>query len=101
VQAATDASTALRVARTFTPDVAFIDLAMPRLDGLELVRLLRSVPSWEAVFVIALSGRTTNADIAGAREAGCDQYLMKPQAPEKIKGLLEDLRRRRDSSSTE
>jgi two-component system, OmpR family, KDP operon response regulator KdpE len=57
------------------PDLVIIDLGLPDMDGVEVVKKLRE---WSAMPVIVLSARTTEIDKVAALDAGADDYLTKP-----------------------
>jgi two-component system, OmpR family, KDP operon response regulator KdpE len=57
------------------PDVVIVDLGLPDMDGLEVIRRLRE---WTAVPVIVLSARGQERDKVGALDAGADDYVAKP-----------------------
>jgi CheY-like chemotaxis protein len=85
VARATDGDTALALARELLPDVAVLDVMMPRLTGIEVVRALRSDPSTQALRTILLSARVQESDIGNGLDAGADAYLAKPfRAPELV-----------------
>jgi len=62
-------------AATHKPDLVILDLGLPDLDGVEVVRRLRE---WSTVPVIILSARTREQDKVAALDAGADDYLTKP-----------------------
>ena len=80
---------ALAGASSFLPDVAVLDLGMPGMDGMTLARRLRDVLGKHTPYLIALTGFGQPADKALAREAGFDDYLVKPVGPEEIQQALE------------
>lgn len=82
---------ALEVAATFVPDVALIDLGLPGLDGYEVARRLRALPSLQATVLVALSGYGRDEDRRRAQAAGFDHHLTKPVDPSAIDRLLLDL----------
>jgi len=75
--AAHDGESALRILPGFRPDVAFIDIAMPGMDGYELARRIRALPGEQPVLV-ALTGFGQEEDRLRAQAAGFDDYLVKP-----------------------
>ena len=78
VESALDGEAALRIAEVLHPDVAFIDLNMPRMDGVEVAKRLR-VTSWgRGARLVALTGMGQQSDIARTREAGFDEHITKP-----------------------
>jgi two-component system, OmpR family, KDP operon response regulator KdpE len=71
----------LSYARTYKPDLIFLDLGLPDRDGLELIGEVRA---WSRVPIIVLSARTDEADKVAALEAGADDYLTKPFGPREL-----------------
>jgi two-component system KDP operon response regulator KdpE len=65
----------LAAAATFRPDVILLDLGLPDLDGVEVIRRIRE---WSPVPIIVLSVRDREDDKVGALDAGADDYLTKP-----------------------
>jgi len=78
VESALDGEAALRIAEILHPDVAFIDLNMPRMDGAEVARRLRVTPWGRNARLVALTGIGQQSDIARTREAGFDEHITKP-----------------------
>jgi CheY-like chemotaxis protein len=60
------------------PDVAFIDLNMPRMDGVEVARRLRVTPWGRGARLVALTGLGQPGDVERTREAGFDEHITKP-----------------------
>lgn len=73
------------------PDVAFVDIGLPKLDGLELARRFRRMD--QDAFLVAISGYGQAADIAASTRAGFDDHLTKPVDWTKLKDVLEGVRR--------
>jgi signal transduction histidine kinase/CheY-like chemotaxis protein len=87
VESALDGEAALRIAEVLHPDVAFIDLNMPRMDGVEVAKRLR-VTSWgRSARLVALTGMGQQADIARTREAGFDEHITKPADLKRVSRL--------------
>jgi signal transduction histidine kinase len=78
VTAVADGQAALTAARERRPDLVLADVMMPRLDGFELVRALRSHPETETLPVILLSARAGRESRLEGLERGADDYLVKP-----------------------
>jgi signal transduction histidine kinase len=87
VESALDGEAALRVAELLHPDVAFIDLNMPRMDGAEVARRLRLTPWGRNARLIALTGMGQQSDIARTREAGFDEHITKPADLQRVSRL--------------
>jgi two-component system KDP operon response regulator KdpE len=75
VLTAADGASALAVARRTPPDLAIVDLGLPDLDGVEVVRGLRG---WTPIPIIVLSGRDAQGAKVQALDAGADDYVTKP-----------------------
>ncbi|MBI4241035.1 MAG: response regulator [Candidatus Rokubacteria bacterium] len=88
---AADGVQALEVARAHRPDLVFLDVQMPRLDGLEVCRLLRREPGLEHTRIVMLTAASQEADRARGLEAGADEYLTKPFSPLKLLLLVQAL----------
>ncbi|MES2741950.1 MAG: response regulator [Pseudomonadota bacterium] len=91
VETANDGLSALRVARAFLPDVVFLDIGMPIMNGYEAAIALRKIPDLAATTLVALSGWGTDNDVARARHAGFDRHLLKPLQWEALGELLATL----------
>jgi signal transduction histidine kinase/ActR/RegA family two-component response regulator len=78
VESALDGEAALRIAEVLHPDIAFIDLNMPRMDGVEVARRLRVTPWGRGARLVALTGLGQPSDVERTREAGFDEHLTKP-----------------------
>jgi two-component system KDP operon response regulator KdpE len=75
VVTAEDGSRALQAASDEHPDLVVLDLGLPDLDGVEVIRGLRS---WTEVPIVVLSGRSGSRDKVDALDAGADDYVTKP-----------------------
>lgn len=62
----------------YQPDLVFVDVLMPRLDGYQTCAVLKNHPSLRAIPLIMLTSKDTLFDRARARLVGCEQYLIKP-----------------------
>jgi PAS domain S-box-containing protein len=78
VRSASDGAEAIRVADEFRPDVAFLDIGMPNLDGYATARELRTRPWAQRLVLFALTGWGQPDDKLRARQAGFDAHLIKP-----------------------
>ncbi len=88
---------ALAAAETIAPAVILLDLAMPDLDGLEVLRRLRA--AGDDVPVCVLSARDEVDDRVRGLQAGADDYVVKPFALEEVTARLQALLRRRPAPS--
>jgi CheY-like chemotaxis protein len=79
-----DGAAALTVARDFRPDVALIDIGMPGMDGYEVARNLRALPTNGALRIVAVTGWGQESDRAKSKAAGFDMHLVKPVDAEQL-----------------
>ena len=80
---------ALEHAASFLPDVAVLVVGMPGMEGMTLARRLRDALGDRTPYLVALTGFGQPADKALAREAGFNDYLVKPVGPEELQIALE------------
>ncbi len=73
-----DAPAALRIAADFKPDVAFLDIGLPVMDGYELAARLRELPGLDGIRLIAVTGYGQESDRRRTRAAGFQHHLVKP-----------------------
>jgi len=78
----------IQLAKTRLPSVVLCDLLMPRCNGFQVCRTLRSDPATRAVRIIVTSGRQFESDRQAAFAAGADEYLVKPFEPGQLLALL-------------
>jgi DNA-binding response OmpR family regulator len=78
VDLAKDGEAALAMARKTAPNLFIFDVMMPKIDGLQVARRVREVPSLRVVPIIFLTGRTRPADVVQGIQAGARHYLTKP-----------------------
>jgi signal transduction histidine kinase/CheY-like chemotaxis protein len=83
-----DGASALAILETFTPEVAFLDIGMPRFDGYELARRLRVLPRLSHLPIVAITGYGSADDRQRAHEAGFTDHLVKPLSAEKLQSVL-------------
>jgi CheY-like chemotaxis protein len=81
-----DGEEAVSVATGFSPDFAFLDLGMPKLDGYEAARRIRRM--YPRVVLAALSGWGGDDDRRRSAEAGFDVHLLKPATPDDLREVL-------------
>jgi CheY-like chemotaxis protein len=85
---ATGGLEAIELARTYRPEIIFMDLKMPDVDGLEATRRLAQDPGTAAIPVIAVTASAFGDARASARAAGCVDYLSKPIRAQELFGML-------------
>jgi adenylate cyclase len=75
---AADGEEALAVARAQLPDLILLDIMMPKMDGLEVCRLLKGDAALPFMPIIMVTAKADTKDIVAGLEAGADEYLTKP-----------------------
>ena len=91
VRTAYDGASAVRTAESFKPEVIFLDLGMPGMDGFEAARRIRSLPGGSSIVLIALTGWGQERDRQRTAEAGFDAHLVKPVDPLSMRSFLDQL----------
>ena len=82
---ATQGSEAIMVASSHNPDVVFLDLGLPDMDGVDVIRQIRS---WSNMPIIVISARSEDEDKITALDAGADDYLTKPFSVDELLARL-------------
>jgi len=88
VTVASNGAQALEHILTHKPDVALLDIGMPKPNGYEVARLVRENAGCRDVLLVAVTGWGQEGDKLRAREAGFDLHFTKPVEPERIIQLL-------------
>ena len=83
-----DGPSALAAAAEFKPDIAFLDIGLPRLNGFDLARRLRTGTATAQTTLVAVTGWGQDTDRQLAREAGFDEYMVKPVEMERVQAIL-------------
>ncbi|MCK5545649.1 MAG: response regulator, partial [Desulfobulbaceae bacterium] len=87
---ATDGEQGLKTALTELPDLVLLDMALPKMDGFELVRKIRDNKAVAAIPVIALTALAMKGDRERIIKAGCDDYVSKPIDEEDMLKKIEE-----------
>jgi two-component system, OmpR family, response regulator MtrA len=90
---ASDGAEALASVRARKPDLAVLDIAMPEIDGLEVLRRLRADPTTRELPVVLLSARAQEADVQRGFAVGASAYLKKPFSPRELSEHVAELLR--------
>jgi two-component system, OmpR family, KDP operon response regulator KdpE len=92
VHTAADGAEALHAAASVRPDLIVLDLGLPDIDGVDVIRKLRT---WTPVPIVVLSGRTDSRDKVAALDAGADDYVTKPFSIDELLARIRAVTRRR------
>jgi two-component system, OmpR family, KDP operon response regulator KdpE len=94
---AANGAEALHAAATHHPDLIVLDLGLPDIDGVEVIRKLRT---WTPVPIVILSGRLDSAGKVNALDAGADDYVTKPFSLDELLARIRAVTRRLNSPDT-
>ncbi len=81
---ARDGDEAIALIESERPDLVFLDVMMPKLDGFQVVERVRRNPDLESVRIVLLTARGQDADREKGVDVGADAYVTKPFSPTKI-----------------
>jgi twitching motility two-component system response regulator PilH len=93
VAIATDGMEALEQIKTFRPDIVVLDIVMPRMNGYEVCRRLKTDPKTQGVPVIMCSSKGEEFDRYWGMRQGADAYIVKPFQPKELVGTVKQLLR--------
>jgi two-component system alkaline phosphatase synthesis response regulator PhoP len=91
LEVASDGPSSLAKARTFRPDVVVLDVMLPGIDGIEVLRQLRAE---SAVYVVMLTARAEETDKVVGLSVGADDYVTKPFSPRELTARIRAILRR-------
>ncbi|MFI8369588.1 response regulator transcription factor [Streptomyces sp. NPDC085466] len=97
VDAAPDGATALRLVASERPDVILLDLGLPDMDGVDVIKALRG---WSRAPVLVLSARSGSEDKVRALDSGADDYMTKPFSMDELLARVRAATRRTEEAST-
>jgi len=89
---ASDGKMALELIKREKPDLVFLDISMPKMNGYQVCREIRRDPELKNIYVIMLTAMGQDIDQEATLEAGADEYMLKPFNPrlvrERVAGVL-------------
>ena len=89
VLTAADGGSGLALAQELTPDLILLDLALPVMDGWDILAALRSDPATSSVPVVIVTAHGDSDTASRAREAGADGFISKPFRPTELRRIIE------------
>ncbi|MDD6638102.1 MAG: response regulator transcription factor [Lachnospiraceae bacterium] len=95
---AMNGETAIMEASSHNPDIILLDLGLPDMDGIDVIKKIRT---WSNAPIIIISARSEDSDKVEALDAGADDYLTKPFSVEELLARLRVMERRLAASRTE
>jgi DNA-binding response OmpR family regulator len=91
VIAARNGEEALALAQDRRPDIAVLDIGMPKLDGLEVLQRIRSDQTLTEMKVLLLTAKAQESDVRRGYEVGADAYVRKPFSPSELSTRVREL----------
>lgn len=88
---ASDGEEAVQTARREGPRLVFLDIDMPRMDGIEACRQMRAEPAMDGARIVMLTASTEDSARERAAAAGADRFLTKPFSPLDLLRLVDEL----------
>lgn len=82
---------AVDMARKLKPDVIFLDIGLPGMNGYDVCRLLKREAGLETTMIVAVTGYGTEEDRERAQAAGCHMHIVKPADPHKLLQIVDEL----------
>jgi len=81
---AVDGADTIRKVRDLKPDILFLDIMMPEINGYDVCRTIKNDPDMKGTYVIMLTAKGQVAEQERGREVGADEYIVKPFSPMEI-----------------
>ena len=84
----------MELVRSGQPDVILLDIQMPRMNGIDVCRLLKADPIFRLIPVLLLTARGQESDVSRGFDAGADDYIVKPFSLQELQSRVERFLRR-------
>jgi two-component system alkaline phosphatase synthesis response regulator PhoP len=94
VETAKDGDQAIEIAKRFKPDLIILDIMMPKKNGIEVCKILRSLPEFQETIIVFLTALNDELSHVKGLEFGADDYLNKPISPKVMVSKVNSLFRR-------
>ncbi|MEK6743896.1 MAG: response regulator [Nitrospirota bacterium] len=88
---ASDGADTLRKVRERKPDILFLDIMMPEINGYDVCRTIKNDPDLKSIYVIMLTAKGQVAEQERGKEVGADEYIVKPFSPMEILARVKTL----------
>ncbi len=93
---ADNGESAVAAAASYNPDIVLLDLGLPDIDGIEVIKRIRS---WSAMPIVVISARSEDDDKISALDAGADDYVTKPFSVAELLARVRVMKRRIDATA--
>ncbi len=81
---AKDGAETIKKVKEFRPDILFLDIMMPEINGYDVCRTIKNDPALKDTYVIMLTAKGQVAEQERGKEVGADEYIVKPFSPMEI-----------------
>ncbi len=88
---AKDGADTLRKVRERHPDILFLDIMMPEMNGYDVCRTIKNDPQLKSTYVIMLTAKGQVAEQERGKEVGADEYIVKPFSPMEILAKVKNI----------
>jgi len=88
---APDGEEGIAMARQHSPDLILMDIQLPKVSGIEVMRALRQAPATADTPIIAITSFALSGDHQKAKDAGASAYLAKPYSPRELLSMIREL----------
>lgn len=91
VVTAVNGEEALERVRSNDPDLVFLDIQMPKMDGNSVLRHLRDDPKYNDLYIVMITAKGQEADRLNSLESGANEYVTKPYSPRKLVDRVKEI----------
>ena len=91
VVTAVNGEEALERVKESNPDLVFLDIQMPKMDGNSVLRHLRDDPKYKDLYIVMITAKGQEADRLHSLESGANEYVTKPYSPRKLIGRVKEI----------
>lgn len=73
------------------PDLVFLDIQMPKMDGNAVLRKLRDTPEYAGLYIVMITAKGQEVDRLNSLESGANEYITKPYSPRKLVSRVREI----------
>lgn len=91
VVTATNGEEALERVKSHNPDLVFLDIQMPKMDGNTVLRKLREETQFQDLYIVMITAKGQEVDRLNSLESGANEYVTKPYSPRKLVSRVQEI----------
>ena len=91
VVTAVNGEEALERVKETNPDLVFLDIQMPKMDGNSVLRHIRDDPNYQDLYIVMITAKGQEADRLNSLESGANEYVTKPYSPRNLIGRVKEI----------